>query len=81
MKRTSCCPTGWGVLSVDDTGDTKAFGTYAIEMQVKDSVIDVTTDSTEDPSCYATYSIGGCREPVLRLHHRRWPQLPRPSRP
>lgn len=52
---------GWGVLSVDDTGDTKAFGTYAIEMQVKDSVIDVTTDSTEDPSCYATYSIGGCR--------------------
>lgn len=52
---------GWGVLSVDDTGDTKEFGTYAIEMQVKDSVIDVTTEGTDDPSCYATYSIGGCR--------------------
>ena len=52
---------GWGVLSVDDTGDTKEFGSYAIEMQVKDSVIDVTTEGTEDPSCYATYSIGGCR--------------------
>ena len=52
---------GWGVLSVDDTGDTKEFGTYAIEMQVKDSVIDVTTEGSDDPSCYATYSIGGCR--------------------
>ena len=52
---------GWGVLSVDDTGDTKEFGTYAIEMQVKDSVIDVTDASSEKPSCYATYSIGGCR--------------------
>lgn len=52
---------GWGVLSVDDTGDTKEFGSYAIEMQVKDSVIDVTTEGTGDPSCYATYSIGGCR--------------------
>ena len=52
---------GWGVLSVDDTGDTKEFGTYAIELQVKDSVVDVTTDGSDDPSCYATYSIGGCR--------------------
>ena len=52
---------GWGVLSVDDTGDTREFGKYSIEMQVKDSVIDVTTDSSADPSCYATYSIGGCR--------------------
>ena len=52
---------GWGVLSVDDTGDTKEFGAYSIEMQVKDSVIDVTTEGTDDPSCYATYSIGGCR--------------------
>lgn len=52
---------GWGVLSVDDTGDTTEFGAYSIEMQVKDSVIDVTTEGAEDPSCYATYSIGGCR--------------------
>ncbi len=52
---------GWGVLSVDDTGDTKEFGKYSIEMQVKNSVIDVTTEGTGDPSCYATYSIGGCR--------------------
>lgn len=52
---------GWGVLSVDDTGDTTEFGAYSIEMQVKDSVIDVTTESSADPSCYATYSIGGCR--------------------
>ncbi len=52
---------GWGVLSVDDTGDTKDFGTYSIEMWVRDSVIDVTTESSNDPSCYATYSIGGCR--------------------
>lgn len=51
---------GWGVLSIDDTGDTKEFGTYAIDLKVKDSVVDVTTDGTEDPSCYATYSIGGC---------------------
>lgn len=57
---------GWGVLSVDDTGDTKEFGSYAIEMQVKDSVIDVTTEGTDDPSCYATYSIGGCRN---RFYH------------
>ena len=52
---------GWGVLSVDDTGDTTEFGRYSIEMQVRNSVIDVTTEGTEDPSCYATYSIGGCR--------------------
>lgn len=52
---------GWGVLSVDDTGDTLVFGKYSIELQVKDSVIDVTTEGTEDPSCYGTYSIGGCR--------------------
>ena len=52
---------GWGVLSVDDTGDTREFGAYAIEMAVKDSVVDVTTESSDDPSCYATYSIGGCR--------------------
>ena len=52
---------GWGVLSTDDTGDTIHFGDYSIEMTVKNSVIDVTTDSTTDPSCYATYSIGGCR--------------------
>ena len=52
---------GWGVLSVDDTGDTTEFGKYSIELQVRDSVIDVTTDSSKDPSCYATYSIGGCR--------------------
>ncbi len=52
---------GWGVLSVDDTGDTTQMGSYAIEMQVRDSVIDVTTEATDDPSCYATYSIGGCR--------------------
>ena len=57
---------GWGVLSVDDTGDTTQFGAYSIELQVRDSVIDVTTDGTEDPSCYATYSIGGCRN---RFYH------------
>lgn len=57
---------GWGVLSVDDTGDTKEFGKYSIEMWVKDSVIDVTTEGTDDPSCYATYSIGGCRN---RFYH------------
>ncbi len=51
---------GWGVLSIDDTGDTKEFGTYAIDLKVKDSVVDVTTEGTDDPSCYATYSIGGC---------------------
>ncbi len=52
---------GWGVLSVDDTGDTLELGKYSIEMQVKNSVIDATTEGTVDPSCYATYSIGGCR--------------------
>ena len=57
---------GWGVLSVDDTGDTTEFGKYSIEMQVRDSVIDVTTEGTKDPSCYATYSIGGCRN---RFYH------------
>lgn len=51
---------GWGVLSIDDTGDTKEFGAYSIDLKVKDSVVDVTTDGTETPSCYATYSIGGC---------------------
>ena len=57
---------GWGVLSVDDTGDTTKFGEYSIELGVRDSVIDVTTEGTEDPSCYATYSIGGCRN---RFYH------------
>ena len=57
---------GWGVLSVDDTGNTKEFGKYSIEMQVKDSVIDVTTEGSQTPSCYATYSIGGCRN---RFYH------------
>ena len=57
---------GWGVLSVDDTGDTTEFGKYSIEMQVKDSVIDVTTEGSNDPSCYATYAIGGCRN---RFYH------------
>ncbi len=57
---------GWGVLSTDDTGDTLEMGAYSIEMQVKDSVIDVTTEGTDDPSCYATYSIGGCRN---RFYH------------
>ena len=57
---------GWGVLSVDDTGDTTEFGAYSIELGVRDSVIDVTTEGTQDPSCYATYSIGGCRN---RFYH------------
>lgn len=51
---------GWGVLSVDDTGDTVDWGKYSIHLNVKNSVVDATTDSTQDPSCYATYSIGGC---------------------
>ena len=52
---------GWGVLSIDDTGDTVDFGKYSIELQVKDSVVDVTTDGSADPTCYATYAIGGSR--------------------
>ena len=51
---------GWGVLSIDDTGDTVKWGEYSIDLKVKNSVIDVTTEGTDDPSCYATYSIGGC---------------------
>lgn len=51
---------GWGVLSIDDTGDTVDFGTYAIDLKVKDSVVDVTDEGCDNPSCYATYSIGGC---------------------
>lgn len=50
---------GWGVLSIDDTGDTKEFGKYSLDLKVKDCVIDVTTEGSKDPSCYATYSIGG----------------------
>lgn len=51
---------GWGVLSIDDTGNTVDFGAYSIDLKVKDSVVDVTTEGCDDPSCYATYSIGGC---------------------
>lgn len=51
---------GWGVLSIDDTGDTREFGKYSIDLKIRDSVVDVTTEATDDPSCYATYSIGGC---------------------
>ena len=51
---------GWGVLSVDDTGDTVDWGTYSIRLNVKDCVVDATTAGTQTPSCYTTYSIGGC---------------------
>jgi hypothetical protein len=47
---------GWGVLSMDETGQPAKYGDYSIMLKVEDSVIDITGTSG-----YGSYSIGACR--------------------
>jgi hypothetical protein len=51
---------GWGILSTDDVSKPSKWGDTSISLKVKDTVVDVTTDSTEAPSAYGTYAIGAC---------------------
>ena len=46
---------GWGILSTDDVSVPARYGDYAIKLNVKDSIVDITGTSG-----YGTYSIGAC---------------------
>ena len=51
---------GWGILSTDDVAANPVWGEYTLQLDVHDSVVDVTLDGTDDPSAYGTYAIGAC---------------------
>ena len=51
---------GWGILSTDDVAANPVWGNYTLQLDVRDTVVDVTTDARTDPSAYATYAIGAC---------------------
>ncbi len=51
---------GWGILSTDDVAANPVWGDYTLQLEVRNSVVDVTLDSTDTPSAYATYAIGAC---------------------
>jgi hypothetical protein len=52
---------GWGILSTDDVSSPVEWGAYSVNLTITDTVVDVTTDSTDAPSAYGTYAIGACR--------------------
>ncbi len=51
---------GWGILSTDDVAANPVWGDYTLQLDVHDSVVDVTLDGTDAPSAYGTYAIGAC---------------------
>ena len=51
---------GWGILSTDDVAANPVWGEYTLQLDVHDTVVDVTLDGTDDPSAYGTYAIGAC---------------------
>lgn len=51
---------GWGILSTDDIAAHPVWGEYTLELDVHDTVVDVTLDGTDTPSAYGTYAIGAC---------------------
>ena len=51
---------GWGILSTDDVAANPVWGDYTLQLDVHDTVVDVTLDGTDDPSAYGTYAIGAC---------------------
>ena len=51
---------GWGILSTDDVAANPVWGEYTLQLDVHDSVVDVTLDGTDTPSAYGTYAIGAC---------------------
>ena len=51
---------GWGILSTDDVPGAASWGDYSLQLDVHNSVVDVTLDGTDDPSAYGTYAIGAC---------------------
>lgn len=51
---------GWGILSTDDIAANPVWGEYTMQLDVHDTVVDVTTDGTDTPSAYGTYAIGAC---------------------
>ena len=51
---------GWGILSTDDVAANPVWGDYTLQLDVHDTVVDVTLDGTDTPSAYGTYAIGAC---------------------
>ncbi|MGM9614179.1 MAG: hypothetical protein ACI3W7_01450 [Oscillospiraceae bacterium] len=51
---------GWGILSTDDIAANPVWGEYTLQLDVHDTVVDVTLDGTDTPSAYGTYAIGAC---------------------
>ena len=51
---------GWGILSTDDVPGAANWGDYSLQLDVHNTVVDVTLDGTDTPSAYGTYAIGAC---------------------
>ena len=51
---------GWGILSTDDVAANPVWGDYTLQLDVHNTVVDVTLDGTDTPSAYGTYAIGAC---------------------
>ena len=59
---------GWGILSTDDVSAPDNWGELTLSLIVNNTVVDVTTESTDDPSAYATYAIGACHNYFTGCH-------------
>ena len=54
-KNSTLLSDGWGVLSTDDVSAPAKYGDYSVNLNVEDSIIDITGNGG-----YGTYSIGAC---------------------
>jgi len=55
-EKTTLLSDGWGILSTDDVKTPEKYGDYAVKLNVKDSIVDITGTAG-----YGSYAIGACR--------------------
>jgi len=55
-ENTTLLSDGWGVLSTDDVKTPEKYGDFAVKLNVKDSIVDITGTAG-----YGSYAIGACR--------------------